>query len=566
LINNLLRLFSYKDKLIFFFFILAFVLLSILDILGIYFLSIGISGIFDQNNIFSFLKNFEKIKINLLTNLEIKYFYLFILIFFLFKNFLAYFFYYFQAYFISYLSSSISSKLFYNFFRSDYLKFVNFNRAENIKNLTNDVSKSIQLINIVNVFAKETVLLLLIIIIIFFFNKNFFFIITGLIILLLLIFKILYSNKLKKFANENQHYLSNQIKRILNSFNLYIDIKLYNLINFFYFKYKNESYKKELSEQKANSIINVPRLIIEVFIVFLLYLFVLIVTTKVDLINEISLLIIFSLRTIPSIISINRVFFDLKFCIPSLNILLKIFNKKKDSIGKINKKNLDTDFIFNFKKEIIFQNVSFGYEKNKKIINNLNLKIKKNEKIVIYGKSGEGKTTLLLMLLGLIKPTKGKIIVDGLNLNKLSNIWGEIISFAPQDTVLINDTLIENIAFKKNLSKSDLQRLKDSLKISKSGEFLNKKYKNINIEEQGLNFSGGQRKRIGLARALYKKADIYIFDEPTSFLDDKTSEDILRNLKLFLLNKTAIFVTHNKKLLSFCKKKYYLKNGNLYSK
>ena len=566
MINNLLRLFSYKDKLIFFFFILAFVLLSILDILGIYFLSIGISGIFDQNNIFSFLKNFEKIKINLLTNLEIKYFYLFILIFFLFKNFLAYFFYYFQASFISDLRSSISSKLFYNFFRSDYLKFVNFNRAENIKNLTNDVSKSIQLINIVNVFAKETVLLLLIIIIIFFFNKNFFFLITGLIFLLLLIFKILYSNKLKKFANENQHYLSKQIKRILNSFNLYIDIKLYNLINFFYFKYKNESYKKELSEQKANSIINVPRLVIEVFIVFLLYLFVLVVTTKVDLINEISLLIIFSLRTIPSIISINRAFFDLKFCIPSLNILLKIFNKKKDSIGKINKKNLDTDFIFNFKKEIIFQNVSFGYEKNKKIINNLNLKIKKNEKIVIYGKSGEGKTTLLLMLLGLIKPTKGKIIVDGLNLNKLSNIWGEIISFAPQDTVLINDTLIENIAFKKNLSKSDLQRLKDSLKISKSGEFLKKKYKNINIEEQGLNFSGGQRKRIGLARALYKKADIYIFDEPTSFLDDKTSEDILRNLKLFLLNKTAIFVTHNKKLLSFCKKKYYLKNGNLYSK
>jgi ABC-type bacteriocin/lantibiotic exporter with double-glycine peptidase domain len=248
-----------------------------------------------------------------------------------------------------------------------------------------------------------------------------------------------------------------------------------------------------------------------------------------------------------------------------LNFLLKIYNKH-DSISKINKKNLDTDFIFNFKKEIIFKNVSFGYEKNKKIINNLNLKIEKNEKIVIYGKSGQGKTTLLLMLLGFLKPTKGKIIVDGLNLNKLSNIWGEIISFAPQDTVLINDTLIENIAFKNILSKSDLQRLKDSLKISKSREFLDKKYKNINIEEQGLNFSGGQRKRIGLARTLYKKADIYIFDEPTSFLDDKTSVDILKNLKLFLLNKTAIFVTHNKKLLSFCKKKYYLKNGKLYSK
>jgi ABC-type multidrug transport system fused ATPase/permease subunit len=564
---NLLRLLSNKKKILFFLFILSFSIFSILDIFGLYFLSYGISGIIDKDSVYKLFNILSNNNIKVFDKWLLIDFYLFILLFFFIKNILLYCFYYLQAYFISNVSSDISSSLFKKFFQIDYLKFIKINVAESSKNLTNDISRSIQLINIINIIFKEVILLLLIISIIFLLNINFFISALFLVILLLLIFKLFYSNKLNNLGIKNQYYVSKQIKRILDSFNLFIEIKLYKLVDFFYSKYKEESYKKELTEQKLNLIINVPRLVIEVFVVILLYLFTLFfaVDKILNSIPELSLLLLLSLRTIPSIISLNRAFFDLRFCRPSLNILLKKI-KEINNNSKKNQKYLEKKSIFNFKDKIIFKNVSFGYKKNNSVINNINLTIKKNEKIGIYGKSGDGKTTLLLLLLGFIKPTKGKILIDGFNLNKISHEWRKNISFAPQDTFLINDSLIENIAFTNIITKSDIKHFQLSLNLSECNKFLNKKYKNIIIEEKGLNFSGGQRKRLGLARAIYKKADLYIFDEPTSFLDDRTSINILKNLKLFLLNKSAIFVTHNKKLLEFCTKSYNLKSGKLYLK
>ena len=174
MIKNLLKLFSYNEKIILFFLILIFILFSILDIFGLYLLSIGISGIFDQNNIYYFYDNLNKININFLTNWSLNSFYLFILIFFLFKNIFFYTFYYWQANFIANVSSSISSKLFEKFLNIDYVKFIKLDIAENSKNLTNDVSRSIQLIGIINTFVKEIFLLLLIVLIMLYVNLNFF--------------------------------------------------------------------------------------------------------------------------------------------------------------------------------------------------------------------------------------------------------------------------------------------------------------------------------------------------------------------------------------------------------
>ena len=567
MIKNLLKIFSFNEKIILFFFVLIFISFSIFDIFGLYLLSIGISGIFDQSNIYYFYNNLNKININFLTNWNLNNFYLFILIFFLFKNIFFYTFYYWQANFISNISSGISSKLFRKFLNADYIKFIKFDIAENSKNLTNDVSGAVKLIGIINSLLKEIFLLLLIVSIMLYVNLNFFLSAITLIFFLLIIFRILYSNKLKEFANQNQNYTSKQIKRILDTFNLFIEIKLYNLIHYFYLQFKEESYKKEISEQKLNLITNIPRLVVEVFFVLLLYLFF-IFYTKDNLgitVKDLSLLIILSLRTIPSIITLNRSLFEIKFCKPSLDILVKKFELSKFNafIEKINTAKKD---IFFFKKNIVFKNVSFRYSNDKKILNNINIKIKKNETIGIQGESGSGKTTLLLLLFGFIKPSTGKILVDNLDISKFKFKWRDKISFSPQDTILINDSLYENIAFKSQLSKLEKKQIENALKITTSKKFVKKNYKESSIQDKGLNFSGGQKKRLGLARALYQKRDLYIFDEPTSFLDDTTSGEILKNLKSFLKKKTTIIVSHDIKILKFCDKIYNLRNSRLYLK
>jgi ABC-type bacteriocin/lantibiotic exporter with double-glycine peptidase domain len=274
-----------------------------------------------------------------------------------------------------------------------------------------------------------------------------------------------------------------------------------------------------------------------------------------------------SLRSIPSIISLNRAYFDLNFFTSSLNSLIIKFKKINfQNNAKITNEKTNDYKDFNFKRDIVFKNISFGYKKNNKILKEINFKVKKNDIVGIVGDSGSGKTTLLLLLFGFIKPNNGKIIIDGLNLNKIVNSWRNCISYAPQDTILTGESLLQNITFKDEISKHDEIRLQSSLAISLSKDFLNSKYKATIIEDKGLNFSGGQRKRLGLARALFLEKDIYILDEPTSFLDNNTINKVYNNLKSFFLNKTVIIISHNEDTLKFCNKIYYLKNKKIFLK
>ncbi len=561
MIKNLFSILSHKEKICFVLILFVFIFFSILDLIGLYFFSVGISGLLNPNNFNDLINNlfiFNLIEVYNLVNISISNFYLFLLFYFILKNLFFYLFYNLQAKFIADISSNIANLLFKYFLLLPYEIFIKLNFSENSKNLTYDVSRSIQLISGINNFFKEITLILLIVFFIFFLNIKFFFLISFFILLLLLVFRTAYSKKIKFYGNQNQLYVGKQLKRILDSFNLFIEIKIYRLLDFFSNKFKHESYLKEFTEQKSNIIVNTPRLIIEIFVVFLLFL--LISIFEVDNLNveifKYSFLLVLTLRLIPSIISFNRTLFDIKL----YNISLKIF------LGKLrrykyyqerNKKN-----ILDFKKNIYFKNITFGYSKNNNVIENINLKINKYETIGIIGASGSGKTTLILLLLGLLKPRSGKILVDNVNLGNEYSLQNQI-SYAPQETILVNDSIIKNITFKDDLFKNELNRLNKSIRVSQSKNFLKKNYFNKVVEEKGMNFSGGQKKRIGLARALFFEKNIYIFDEPTNFLDIATAKNFINNIKKFLFNKTVIIITHDKSILNNCDKVFILKNKKL---
>ena len=561
MIKNLFSILSYKEKIYFFLLLFVFIFFSILDLIGLYFFSIGISGLLNLNNFNNLINNlfiYNFIKVYNLANISISNFYLFLLFYFILKNLFFYLFYNLQAKFIADLSSNIANLLFKYFFLLPYKIFTKLNFSENSKNLTYDVSRSIQLISSINIFFKEITLILLIVFFIFFLNVKFFFIISFFILLLLLVFRSAYSKKLKFYGNQNQAYVGRQLKRILDSFNLFVEIKIYKLLDFFSNKFKYESYLKEFAEQKSNIIVNTPRLIIEIFVVFLLFL--LISVFEVDNLNEeifkYSFLLVLTLRLIPSIISFNRTLFDIKLCNISLKIFLGKLRKYK-YYQERNKKN-----ILDFKKSIYFKNITFGYSKNINVVENINLKINKYETIGIIGASGSGKTTLILLLLGLLKPILGRILVDNINLGNKYSLKNQI-SYAPQDTILVNDSILKNITFKNELSENEFNRLNDCIKVSESKNFLNKNYLNKIIEEKGTNFSGGQRKRIGLTRALFFEKNIYIFDEPTNFLDTLAAKNFINNIKKFLIKKTVIIITHDKNILNNCDKVFILKNKKL---
>jgi|TARA_Y100000310_G_C20646442_1_gene796900 ATP-binding cassette subfamily B protein len=212
-------------------------------------------------------------------------------------------------------------------------------------------------------------------------------------------------------------------------------------------------------------------------------------------------------------------------------------------------------------KKIIFKNVSFGYNKNEKILKDFNLEIKKGEKIGIVGFSGSGKSTFFKLLLKLYLPSKGKILIDDKEIQEVKrDSLLHKISYVPQDVELFNLSIKDNVKISSKVNS--LKKYKNSLSTSLTNEVISKLPKKdlTVLGEKGTRISGGEKQRIGIARALYKDSEILILDEATSNLDFNTERKIQNNLNE-LKNKTLIVSAHRLSTLQNMDKIIYLEKG-----
>ncbi len=195
------------------------------------------------------------------------------------------------------------------------------------------------------------------------------------------------------------------------------------------------------------------------------------------------------------------------------------------------------------KGDISFTNVSFSYTRDsKKVLNNINLKIKKGEKVAVVGLSGSGKTTLSKLLIGLFPATDGNIFFDNVNYNDLDKHYlRQQIGIVPQDMTLFNKTIFENIAGDNSVSREKIVEICKLVNIHDEIMEMPMGYNTL-ISELGMNLSGGQRQRIILARALVKKPKIILLDEATSYLDNINERDIMQKFKEW--NITIIVIAH----------------------
>ncbi len=196
--------------------------------------------------------------------------------------------------------------------------------------------------------------------------------------------------------------------------------------------------------------------------------------------------------------------------------------------------------------EIIFDRISFGYNAQTKILNNISFKINKCEKIAIIGHSGSGKTTMLNLISRFFDPIKGKIKIDSVDIKycDLRSLRNNI-SLVSQDIMLYNDTFFNNIILGKlSASKAEVIEASKKANIHSYIMSLPKGYKTI-IGENGNNLSGGQKQRLSIARAFLKRSHILLLDEVTSSLDKMTSKNIRKSIEHLSLNKTCISITHN---------------------
>ena len=209
-----------------------------------------------------------------------------------------------------------------------------------------------------------------------------------------------------------------------------------------------------------------------------------------------------------------------------------------------------------FKKEIRLNNLSFRYGENiPMVLNRINLTLTKGKSIGFIGVTGSGKSTLLDIIMGLLSPTEGVLTVDGVvvTMNNIRN-WQANIAHVSQEIYLSDSTIEENIAFGQHKNNIDFNLVKQAAEragIAKLIESWPNQYQTY-IGERGMRLSGGQRQRIGIARALYKQANVLILDEATSALDSKTEESVIESIKAFSDDITVMMIAHRVTTLRDC--------------
>ena len=286
-----------------------------------------------------------------------------------------------------------------------------------------------------------------------------------------------------------------------------------------------------------------------------------------SIINNFTLLGFFSatfIRLTPSayriISSLQRIKFTQKI-LNSLSKNLEYFEKIKIKKNEIKISNNDDNI--QIKDKIVIKNIKFSYNSKKKLFEDLSLEIKIGETIGIFGDSGSGKSSFVNLFTGLLKPEKGKILINNKDINSNIYFWRKSIGYVPQNIFLIDDTLEKNISLDFNNKSKSFKRLSECLMQSELEKFINSLPNGVNtpVGERGSRISGGQLQRVGIARALYNNPEILIFDESTSALDRETELEILKNIYKFKDKKTMIIITHKKELLKNCDKIYKLENG-----
>jgi ATP-binding cassette subfamily B protein len=220
-----------------------------------------------------------------------------------------------------------------------------------------------------------------------------------------------------------------------------------------------------------------------------------------------------------------------------------------------------------FDNSIVLQRVGFQYAANERhVIRDLDLLIRKGERVAIIGPTGGGKSTVLDILMAIIHPTSGSLMIDGVAVDAdNAGLWHARIAHVPQNIFLADKTIAENIAFGQHAGHIDMARVENvakQVKLSDAIAQIPGGYAS-RVGERGIQLSGGQRQRIAIARALYRKADVIVLDEATSALDDQTEMSIMETMRNVEASVTIIMVTHREKALQGFDSIYFLKDASL---
>jgi ABC-type bacteriocin/lantibiotic exporter with double-glycine peptidase domain len=368
-----------------------------------------------------------------------------------------------------------------------------------------------------------------------------------------------------KFAGEKSiHAVSGRLRIIQEGLGGISEIKLYSKEEFFKEEFDVHQVRAADADCEFEVYSNLTAPLFELVLISTLMLFTaLFVSTQTDFAPILPTLALFAgaaFRIIPSFGRVINYMQNLDFSSALANELRAIVFAGKEEIGQ--QPNYLTKYL-SISKEASLRliDVSFSYEsKTQPVLSNINMQFEQGKTYSITGESGSGKSTLVALILGLFKPKEGGVYVGGVSISESMKSWQESIGYVPQSIFLRDESIRKNITLGE---LTDNQALLDQV-IIQSGlqTFVSNQSHGVDtkIGESGSRISGGERQRIGIARALYRNPSLLVFDEATNALDQETEEKILDTIFSMRGQLTIIFLSHNDKVVERCDVIYKLKN------
>ena len=401
--------------------------------------------------------------------------------------------------------------------------------------------------------------------------------IAAVMLVLLLLINQVIKPKLREAGLAQQRASTGMGKWLIQSIHGIKEVKIMGKEDYFRDNYDTYGWMSVNAQRKNQILGTMPRFLIEAVSMSTMFVVVAIVIYRgaelETIVPMLSAVAMAALRLMPSVNRIAGGLAQIAYTEPALDKLIENL-KTIDGVNDAPQEALPDSTpdkqpearIALLKRNISFQNISFRYpDAENEVLTDAAMTIQRGESVGIVGASGAGKTTAADILLGLLKPQKGQVLIDGVDITEDIRGWHDQIGYIPQMIFMLDDTIRNNVCFGERAEDISDEQVWRALEEASLANFVKSLPKGIDTEigERGIRLSGGQRQRIGIARALYRDPAVLVFDEATSALDNETEAEIMESIRHLQGQKTMVIIAHRLTTIESCDHVYRVADGRI---
>ena len=447
------------------------------------------------------------------------------------------------------MQQKLSTRLLTTYLSEPYTFHLNKNIAELQRSMQEDTGLFTQVLMHTLQLVAEVVVCIVLGVYLFTVSNSITVVIVGLLILCVVLFTKITKRFTEQLGKEAQVYKGKLYQWVNQSLGGVKEVKVLNREEFFVSSYK-KYYGLYIKGVRINRLLSItPKYMVEAVCMTGLLIAIIIKLNfghgeLENFIPQLATFAVAAFRLLPSVGRINEHVNNILYAVPSVDLIygdLKGIEDYQESKGEEEGKE------WSFEHGITAKHITYAYPNtDTNVLEDANCVIPKGKTVAFIGSSGDGKTTMADIILGLLAPQRGKILVDDIDVFKNLTMWHHQIGYIPQVIYLSDDTIRNNIAFGIHEDQIDEEAVRTALKKAQLAEFVDTLPDGLDtiVGDRGVRLSGGQRQRIGIARALYHDPEILVLDEATSALDNETETAVMEAIESLQGSKTMIIIAH----------------------